>query len=250
MENQHPENSEKYLSTRQTARQLQVSLGTVQKMVETGELLAWKTKGGHRRILQSSMQKILRLRRDNLRYRSTEEFMVLAVLNPPELYREFTGLAEAWQAKIDLHLTCDATDALMKAACLEPDLIYIDASLSDSEHHFILTHLGRNRRTRQISVLVNSNYLMATGLPTGPKEDYPEQLDNPRRHECSPALDTRQYVDLRMYQHQEFVLENQQINLRFARQLEEMMRLCLYEKHERGIQPLFEGLDEEIKSQI
>ncbi len=35
-----------YLSTRQSAKVLQVSLGTVQKMVELGELIAWKTRGG------------------------------------------------------------------------------------------------------------------------------------------------------------------------------------------------------------
>ncbi|NDI26586.1 MAG: helix-turn-helix domain-containing protein, partial [Burkholderiaceae bacterium] len=44
-----------YLSTRQSAKVLQVSLGTVQKMVELGELTAWKTRGGHRRILTSSL---------------------------------------------------------------------------------------------------------------------------------------------------------------------------------------------------
>ena len=34
-----------YLSTRQSAKVLKVSLGTVQKMVELGELIAWKTRG-------------------------------------------------------------------------------------------------------------------------------------------------------------------------------------------------------------
>ena len=42
---------QQYLSTRQSAKLLQVSLGTVQKMVEEGDLIAWKTRGGHRRIL-------------------------------------------------------------------------------------------------------------------------------------------------------------------------------------------------------
>ena len=42
---------QQYLSTRQSAKMLQVSLGTAQKMVEEGDLIAWKTRGGHRRIL-------------------------------------------------------------------------------------------------------------------------------------------------------------------------------------------------------
>ena len=46
---------QQYLSTRQSAKMLQVSLGTVQKMVEEGDLIAWKTRGGHRRILVTSL---------------------------------------------------------------------------------------------------------------------------------------------------------------------------------------------------
>ncbi|MEY3206681.1 MAG: hypothetical protein RIS77_54 [Pseudomonadota bacterium] len=46
---------QQYLSTRQSAKILQVSLGTVQKMVEEGDLVAWKTRGGHRRILATSL---------------------------------------------------------------------------------------------------------------------------------------------------------------------------------------------------
>jgi excisionase family DNA binding protein len=37
-----------YLSTRQSAKILRVSLGVVQKMVELGELIAWKSRGGKR----------------------------------------------------------------------------------------------------------------------------------------------------------------------------------------------------------
>ena len=51
-----------YLSTRQSAKVLQVSLGTVQKMVELGELIAWKTRGGHRRILVSSLEQQLHIK--------------------------------------------------------------------------------------------------------------------------------------------------------------------------------------------
>ena len=45
----------RYLTTRQVAAVLGVSLGTVQQMVESGALQAWKTAGGHRRILATSV---------------------------------------------------------------------------------------------------------------------------------------------------------------------------------------------------
>lgn len=44
-----------YLSTTQAAQQLGLSVGTIQRMVETGVLQAYTTQGGHRRILSSSL---------------------------------------------------------------------------------------------------------------------------------------------------------------------------------------------------
>ncbi len=45
-----------YYSTRQTARILGLSVGTVQRMVSAGALEAYTTQGGHRRILASSVR--------------------------------------------------------------------------------------------------------------------------------------------------------------------------------------------------
>lgn len=48
--------STSYLSTSQTAQMLGLSVGTVQRMVESGALQAYTTEGGHRRILASSIR--------------------------------------------------------------------------------------------------------------------------------------------------------------------------------------------------
>ncbi len=48
--------SSSYLSTSQTAQMLGLSVGTVQRMVESGVLQAYTTQGGHRRILASSIR--------------------------------------------------------------------------------------------------------------------------------------------------------------------------------------------------
>jgi excisionase family DNA binding protein len=44
-----------YVSTTQAAQRLGLSVGTVQRMVETGVLQAYTTQGGHRRILITSL---------------------------------------------------------------------------------------------------------------------------------------------------------------------------------------------------
>jgi excisionase family DNA binding protein len=48
-----------YVSTREAAEILGISLRTAQLWVESGVLLAWKTSGGHRRILRRSIDALL-----------------------------------------------------------------------------------------------------------------------------------------------------------------------------------------------
>lgn len=47
------------LTTTQAAALLGVAVSTVQKLVETGHLASWKTPGGHRRIPQGDVRKLL-----------------------------------------------------------------------------------------------------------------------------------------------------------------------------------------------
>ena len=54
-----------YLSTREAADRLGVSLRSVQLWVESGALRAWKTAGGHRRIPLASVEQMLAARAAN-----------------------------------------------------------------------------------------------------------------------------------------------------------------------------------------
>jgi excisionase family DNA binding protein len=51
--------NKEFLTTRQVAEMVSLSLGTVQKMVDDGEFKSFVTRGGHRRILASSVRKYL-----------------------------------------------------------------------------------------------------------------------------------------------------------------------------------------------
>ncbi len=50
-----PQNSQTYVSTSQAAKMLGLSVGTVQRMVQSGVFKAFVTHGGHRRILSTSL---------------------------------------------------------------------------------------------------------------------------------------------------------------------------------------------------
>lgn len=56
-----------FCTTREAAETLGVSVGTVQGWVENGWLEAWKTAGGHRRVLRESVQRLLSTRSTSAR---------------------------------------------------------------------------------------------------------------------------------------------------------------------------------------
>ena len=56
----------RYLSTTQAAQRLGLSVGTVQRMVESGVLQAYTTQGGHRRIAEAGRRLVLARPSDRL----------------------------------------------------------------------------------------------------------------------------------------------------------------------------------------
>ena len=75
-------NPEETCSTREAALALGISVRTAQIWVEEGRLKAWKTPGGHRRILRTSVDEVLARRRAELAI-PVHRFEILVVEDDP-----------------------------------------------------------------------------------------------------------------------------------------------------------------------
>ena len=173
-----------YLSTRQSAKILQVSLGTVQKMVELGELVAWKTHGGHRRILASSLDQQLQRRKRAMRQISSQNCIALGIFRREENSHELIKAIKFWQLKVDLAVSIDSLEGLMRAVSLTPDLIYLDALIPPVEQVHLIHYLSKNKDTQGIPILADEGFIdlhpgimyMADENVLGVKTQYPEKL--------------------------------------------------------------------------
>ena len=139
-----------YLSTRQSAKVLQVSLGTVQKMVELGELIAWKTRGGHRRILASSLEQQLQRRKRAMRQKTTQNCVAMGIFRRSENGQELIEAIADWQLKVDMEMAVDSLEGLMKAVSIAPDLIFLDALIPPVEQVHLIHYLSKNKDTQRI----------------------------------------------------------------------------------------------------
>lgn len=119
-----------FVSTREAAEMLGVALRTVQLWVESGALQAWKTAGGHRRIVRASVAQMLR-ERDTVVTRALRaaEFRMLVVEDDARLRRLFEREVLRWDPPVRLELAKDGFEGLLKAGAQHPHLIVADLQM-------------------------------------------------------------------------------------------------------------------------
>lgn len=154
--------SEDYCGTSYAARLLGLSVATVQAMVEKGEIEAWKTLGGHRRIALRSIEAYItknNLQMSKVDIVSKNRLRVLIVEDDEaacELYRIHFG---EWDLPVDCTWMPSALEALMDIASMKPDLLITDLSMAGVDGIEMLKALQRNTQLADMQILVVS------GLP-------------------------------------------------------------------------------------
>ena len=93
-------------------------------MVELGELIAWKTRGGHRRILASSLEQQLQRRKRAMRQKSTQHCVAMGIFRRTENSLALLEAIQDWQLKVEMEVAVDSLEGLMKAVSIAPDLIF------------------------------------------------------------------------------------------------------------------------------
>ncbi|MES2508377.1 MAG: response regulator [Pseudomonadota bacterium] len=151
--------SEDYCGTSYAAKLLGLSVATVQSLVEKGEIEAWKTLGGHRRIalrsinayLEKNSKKIVRVQSNpgtRLRVMVVEDDE-----NARELYRcQF----EEWDLPIDCTWMPSALEAMMDIASVRPDMLITDLSMPGVDGLEMLKTLKRNAHLADMQIVVVS----------------------------------------------------------------------------------------------
>ncbi len=122
-----------FCTTRQAADLLGVSLRTGQLWVESGLLEAWKTSGGHRRIVRESVERLL--------YKTEtahpqpqipghgdipQDLKILVVEDDSALNRLYVQVISRWPVRSDLTIARNGVEALVKIGREQPDFLITD----------------------------------------------------------------------------------------------------------------------------
>ena len=154
--------SDNYCGTSYAARLLGLSVATVQSLVEKGEIEAWKTLGGHRRIALNSIHSYLEKnsRQVPAAQADPQNCLRMLVVEDDEATRELYQLEfESWNLPVDCTWMSSAMEALMDIASMRPDLLITDLSMPGVDGFEMLKALKRNIELADMQVIVIS------GLP-------------------------------------------------------------------------------------
>ncbi|NMM11577.1 MAG: response regulator [Polaromonas sp.] len=151
--------SEDYCGTSYAAKLLGLSVATVQSLVEKGEIDAWKTLGGHRRIALQSINSYLNKISPQLSRVDTNPRHRLRVLvvEDDEVTRElYRTYFEVWDLPVDCSWMSSALEALMDVASMRPDLLIADLSMPGVDGIEMLKALKRNQHLKDMQIVVIS----------------------------------------------------------------------------------------------
>lgn len=151
-----------FCTTREAADLLGMSVGTVQMWVESGMLQAWKTSGGHRRVLRDSVDALLQKRsplpKEIESIAVAQPLKVLVVEDDIHLLRLYQTNLASWPMRPTVKLMDNAIAALLEIGRDRPDLLITDLKMPDMDGFKML------RVLRQAPEMAPCKIVVVTGL--------------------------------------------------------------------------------------
>lgn len=146
-----------YLTTRQAADKLGVSVPTVQQWVERGLLQSWKTEGGHRRISRASVLELLESqRRAGEESRIPYALPVLVVEDDAFQIACYRATLATWSFPVTIYVAPNGFEGLVLAGEVQPRLLICDLRLPGVNGFNVVRALCDMPRFSNVGIVVVS----------------------------------------------------------------------------------------------
>lgn len=157
--NPSADHSDDYCGTTYAAKLLGLSVGSIQHLVERGELAGWKTQGGHRRISLSSVHAYqVKHNINNVTQKTTPDKRLRVLLVEDDtLTREMLQqYMDNTSPSIDCTAVSSGLEALMEISNIKPHLMISDLRMPGIDGFELLRTLRQNPQFEDMKILALS----------------------------------------------------------------------------------------------
>ena len=176
-----------FCTTREAAALLGVSVGTVQLWVESGLLQAWKTAGGHRRVMRDSINHLIHKApqpiaahiHPGLPTDQSRRLSVMVVEDDPALLLLYKANLMRWPMQPTVTCSDSAMSALMTLGRGGPDLLIADLNMPGMDGFSMLRVLSKAPEMAHTTIVVVSGLEVADIAAQGGVPDGIEILKKP-----------------------------------------------------------------------
>ncbi|CAN4272778.1 SinI-like, DNA-binding domain [Methylophilaceae bacterium] len=147
------------MTTSDVAKELGVTIRSVQLWVEQGALEGWKTPGGHRRITRASFNRMSANRASQKKIQQPEHGILQVLIIEKDgvtqsLYRQ---TIKSWAMAVDLKIIAHPIEALIQLSLQTPDLLMTDLTLSEIDTLAMLKALRGNDAFDDMGIVAVTN---------------------------------------------------------------------------------------------
>ena len=159
------------MTTSDVAKELGVTIRSVQLWVERGALEAWKTPGGHRRITRASFDRMVAAKKfPQLPRHNSTALGVVVIENDAATVDLYKQTIEAWGLAIDIQYFTNAYEGLIYLAQRNPDLLLTNLTMPEIDSFAMLNALRDIPAFSAMAIVVitdltEENIVEKAGLP-------------------------------------------------------------------------------------
>ena len=147
------------MTTSDVAKELGVTIRSVQLWVEQGALEGWKTPGGHRRITRASFNRMTASRASHKKTQQSDDskLHVLIIEKDDATQSLYRQTIKSWGLAVDLKMTAHPIEAMVALGLHTPDLLMTDLNLSEIDALAMLKALRGNDAYSDMGIVAVTN---------------------------------------------------------------------------------------------
>lgn len=152
-------------TTQEAAKLLGISVTSVQQLVESGVIEAWKTKGGHRRIPLAAVHAYMTSTGSSTEVRhgakppSLQDGKTsILVVEDNEMQRSvYKKQILSWNLPVDLRFCENGYDALVEIAARKPDVVLVDILMEGIDGYEVVNTILRYSELADVNIAILSS---------------------------------------------------------------------------------------------